>query len=119
MKMKPKEISNSVLGIGKVMEAEEKYFTETSKPKFTPKVAIAIARNKRVLDEEFKIIYEIQSQNEKIAEKQKVKIENLKEQKDFLDTELEVQIEKVSQSDLDDCNDLTSADYYALMFMVE
>lgn len=117
--MKPKEISNALNQIGKAMERETAYCETNAKAKFTPKVAIAMARNRKVLEQELSAVIGIEEKNKKIAEQKGVALESLEEQKEFMNTEIDVCLTMVSEEDIGGCNDLLSADYYALLFMKE
>lgn len=119
IKMKPQEIVNCLEGLLKVIELEEKYCKINATAKFSPSIAISIAKNKKVLEKEVAIIQEQQQKNQMIAEKSGKELKDVQEQKDLLQTELTIEIHDVSESDLLKSKDLSSSDFCNLLFMVK
>lgn len=117
MKMKPMELVSLLRQINEVMEREEAYIASAGEGKFTPQVAIAMAKNKRKLEEEIQMIAGIEEKNKKLAESKGVALEKLKEQRDFMETELDVDLTLVTEGDISRCSGLTSKDFYVLLFM--
>lgn len=116
--MKASEIVANLNGILEVQKSEEMYFNENKKNKFSSGIAISIAKNRKLLLEEYERIAEIERKNQEIAKKQKIDISVLKEQKELLETEIEVSIKKIKEEDLLGC-DISSKDVSNLMFMIE
>lgn len=119
MKMKPMELVSLLRQINEAMEREESYIASAGEGKFTPQVAIAMAKNKRKLEEEVQMIAGIEEKNKKLAETKDIPLEELKEQRDFMDTELDVDLTTVTEGDISGCSGLTSKDFYVLLFMTE
>lgn len=117
--MKPLEIKNSLNALYRVVEREEALFKEKTETRFTPTVAIAIAKNRKILEEEIKTLASIEEKNKKIAETKKKKLEELGEQKELMNSDIEVEIKKVSFEEVEKSKELTSSDYFDLLFMVE
>lgn len=117
--MKPMEIANALNQLGKVTEREKKYCDAMAKTKFSTGVAIAIARNKKKLEHEFKMVADIEERNKDIAKKRKVELQTLPEQMELMKSEIEVEIATISLSELEKGNDLISEDFYDLFFMTE
>lgn len=119
IKMKPQEIVNCLEGLLKVIELEEKYCETNATAKFPPSIAIAIAKNKKTLEEEVTIIQEQQQKNQMIAENSGKELKDVQEQKDLLQTELTIEIYEVSENDLLKSKDLSSSDFCNLLFMLK
>ena len=119
IKMKPQEIVNKMEGLSRVVSAEEKYCETKAAAKYPVSVAMAIAKNRKVFEDEILFIQEQQRKNQLIAEKSGKDLGDVKEQKELLETEIEIDIRTVSEKDIMEARDLSSADYYDLMFMVE
>lgn len=119
IKMKPQEIVNCLEGLLKVIELEEKYCEINATAKFPPSIAIAIAKNKKALEEEVTIIQEQQQKNQMIAENSGKELKDVQEQKDLLQTELTLEIYDVSENDLLKSKDLSSSDFCNLLFMLK
>ncbi len=117
--MKPIEILNALRQLTNVMEEEKKYLEISRKPKFSPEVAIAIVRNRKELEKELDSIIEVEERNKKIAEKRGIPIEELEEQKELMQTDIEIDICYIADGDLKVCKDLSSLDFYALSFMTK
>lgn len=117
--MKPQEIVNRLEGLGKIVSAEEKFCEAKAEAKFPPKVAMAIAKNRKVLEDELRFVQEQQKKNEIIAEKSGKELKDVPEQKKLLESDIEMDIRTISEDDLETCRELSSSDYYDLMFMLE
>ncbi len=117
--MKPIEISNTLRQLTNVMEAEGKYCDANAKPKFSSKVAVAIARNRKEIESAMRAIIDVEERNKRIAEKRGIPIEELEEQKEFMQTDVKMDICYITDGDLKACNDLNSLDFYALSFMTK
>lgn len=117
--MKPMVLVSLLRQINETMEREEAYITSVGEGKFTPRVAIAMAKNKRKLEEEVQVIAEIEEKNKKLAESKGIPLEELKEQREFMEAELDVDLETVTEGDISGCDGLTSKDFYVLLFMTE
>ena len=117
--MKPQEIANRMEGICRITESEDKFREAKSEAKFPPKVAMAIAKNRKILEDEFRFIQEQQKKNEEIAEQKNIELKDVPEQMELLRSDIEIEIHTISADDLNKCKEMTSADYYDLMFMVE
>lgn len=115
--MKPIEISNAIRQLTNVMEAEGKYCDENAKPKFSSKVAIAIAENRKKLEDKLMTIIQIEERNKKIAEKRGVPIEKLEEQRELMNTDMEIDINYIKKKDLEKCDGLSTMDFYCILFM--
>lgn len=115
--MKPIEISNALRQLTNAMEAEGKYCDANAKPKFSSKVAIAIARNRKKVESAMGTIIDVEERNKRIAKKRGIPIGELEEQKEFMQTDIEMDICYITDGDLKACNDLNSLDFYALSFM--
>ena len=105
--MKPIEILNAIRQLTNVMEEEKKYLETSRKPKFSPEVAIAIVRNRKELEKELDSIIEVEERNKKIAEKRGIPIEELEEQKELMQTDIEIDICYIADGDLKVCKDLS------------
>lgn len=119
MKMKPAVILDALHRLNKVAEREGKYCDANAGIKFTPQAAIAIAKNRKELEREIEIVAEVEERNREMAKKQKSDLKNLPEQKELMRSELDITLMMVSLSELEKCKDLTSEDFYDLMFMTE
>ena len=64
--MKPQEIVNRMEGVCRITESEDKFRDAKAEAKFPPKVAMAIAKNRKVLEDEFRFIQEQQKKNEEM-----------------------------------------------------
>ncbi len=119
IKMKPQEIVSNLEGMLKVIRSEEEYCKEKAAAKFPPLVAMAIAKNVKALEGEVTIIQEQQQKNQSIAEKRKIDLKDVQEQKDLLQTEISVEIHEVSEDGLLKSKDLSSSDFCNLLFMLK
>lgn len=119
IKMKPQDIVNAIEGLGRVIKAEDKFCEAKAEAKFSPKIALAIAKNRKVLEGELQLIRELQEKHEAIAEKTGKELKDLPEQVELMRSEMDVEIYSIPESLLDECRELTSADYYGLMFMTD
>lgn len=119
IKMKPQEIVNCLEGLQKVIKSEEEYCKTKATAKFHPQIAIAIAKNKKTLEKEMFFIQEQQQKNQDIAKEREIDLKDVQEQKDLLQTEMAMEINGVSESDLLGSKDLSSSDFCNLLFMVK
>lgn len=119
VKMKPQEIVNDLEGLLKVTKSEEEYCKVKAETKFPPLIAMAIAKNIKILEEEVSLIQEQQKKNQSIAEKRNIDLKDVQEQKELLQTEISIDIHEVAESDLLESKDLSLSDFCNLLFMTK
>lgn len=119
IKMKPHEIVNALEGLLKVTKSEEEYCKVKAEAKFPPLIAISIAKNIKILEEEVSLIQEQQKKNQSIAEKRNIDLKDVKEQKELLQTEISINIHEVEENNLLESKGLSSYDFCNLLFMTK
>ncbi len=117
-KMKVIDLAERIKNLNDLIQREVDYVEKCDGVKFHPKVSIAIAKNAKALADELKLIIEQQSKNEQLAEKKGVELAKLPEQKELLNTDVELDICTIKAADVED-SQVTAADVLALMFMTE
>lgn len=119
IKMKPQEIVKALEGLLKVTKSEEEYCEVKAAAKFPPTIALNIAKNIKILEGEVALIQQQQEKNQSIAEKRNIDLKDVQEQKNLLQTEINVDIHEVAESDLLESKDLSSSDFCNLLFMTK
>lgn len=117
-KMKVFELASKSRELDALIKRELDYVEKCGGVKFPPKISIAIAKNAKAFAEELKVICEQENKNEQLAEKKGVKLSELPEQKELLNTDVELEICTIKAADVE-ASQVTAADVLALMFMTE
>lgn len=84
---------------------------------FSPKVAIAISKNAKILENELKDFRELEAKYAKAAKEQGIQLDEYEPQQDMMNMETEVDIRTITENDLEKCDGIMAVDVLALEFM--
>lgn len=113
-KMKAVEIAKTVMQLKELREREDKYLEAKQEFKFPQSVSMAIAKNSNVLMDIYTIVARQEEKNKELADKKGVLLSELKEQRELLETETEVELTAITQEEISNCK-ATSEDLMTLL----